>query len=111
MRQKIWPKNQWKFKAMKISERLQGLYAPERFPQQETKVQKPKVLEKEVDLLSGVNKQKADIKDLSLKKVLSTKEINSLNALFGYEQNGKEEIYGANKMRNVHSGMLLDVKG
>ncbi len=96
---------------MKISERLQGLYAPERFNLQETKVDRQKPREKELASLPEAKMPKADIKDISLKMVLSAKEVNSLTALFGYEQNGKEEIYGANKMRNVHSGMLLDVKG
>ena len=96
---------------MKISERLQGLYAPDRISQQEKKVHKPDQQEKKIALLPGAEKHKSDIKDLSLKQVLSIKEINSLTALFGYEQNGRDEIYGANKMSNVHSGMLLDVKG
>lgn len=96
---------------MKISERLQALYAPERFNQQETKVNRPKPRENGIVVLPEASKQNSDIKDVSLYKVLSVKEINSLTALFGYEQNGNEEMYGVNKIRNVHSGMLLDVKG
>jgi len=108
---KIWLKNHWRFRAVKISERLQGLYAPDRFNQQETKVHRPKQQNKEIPSLGESNRKQPDNSDFTLKKVLSIKEVNSLNALFGYEQNGREEIYGANKMRNVHSGMLLDVKG
>ncbi|KAA3617629.1 MAG: hypothetical protein D8M58_01275 [Calditrichaeota bacterium] len=96
---------------MKITERLQGLYAPDRPNQQETKVHKPKLAGKEIKFLQDKNNQKPDIKDFSLKQILSVKEVNSLHALFGYEQNGGDGIYGANKMSNVHSGMLLDVKG
>ncbi len=96
---------------MKISERLQGLYAPDRPNQQETKVHKPKAVEKEIASLPGTKRNISDIDDFLLKKVLSAKEISSLVALFGYDQNGGDEVYGANKMRNVHSGILLDVKG
>ena len=96
---------------MKISERLQGLYTPDRLSQNETKVHKPNQQNNKVAPVAESNKQKLDSNDFSLKKVLSEKEVNSLTALFGYEQNGRQEIYGANKMRNVHAGMLLDVKG
>ncbi len=96
---------------MKISERIQGFYTPDRFSQRGTKILKPDQEEKEISQLSVNKKTNTEMKDISLKRVLSTKEVDSLTALFGYEQSGSSETYGANKMRNIHSGMLLDVKG
>jgi hypothetical protein len=96
---------------MKISNKLESLYRPEAYKQKEPRVQTNGVKENKVLVSIDYGQQKDETNKFSLKKVLSSKEINSLTALFGYEQDGRDELYGRNKISNVHAGMLLDVKG
>lgn len=95
---------------MKIRDGLQNLYKPDLYQNQNPKVRE--ISDETRDIASTPLKSlKAAEPGFSLKKVLSAKELNSLNALFGYEQGGKQGLYGNNRIRNVHAGMLLDVKG
>lgn len=47
----------------------------------------------------------------STKAVFSNQELAALKAFFGYDNQENFNLYGRNKIRNVQSGMLLDVKG
>ena len=96
---------------MKISDGLQGLYKPDIFKHNETRLQLKETDQKNLQVLPDNKVNKPENVSLSVKKVLSSSEINSLTALFGYEQGGRSELYGNNKIGNVHAGMLLDVKG
>lgn len=95
---------------MKITDGLQALYKPDLFNNQNPKVQQKAAQAEEITSISAKQSKMPD-NSFSLKKVLSVKEISSLNALFGFEQGTKDALYGNNKMRNIHAGMLLDVKG
>jgi len=96
---------------MKIINNLEGLYKPETFKQKDTRIQADDAKESNTVAPLEYGQQKTDPGKFSLKKVLSVNEINSLSALFGYEQDGRDALYGRNNIRNVHAGMLLDVKG
>ncbi|MCB0281037.1 MAG: hypothetical protein H6627_11765 [Calditrichae bacterium] len=95
---------------MKITDGLQGLYKPDLFNNQNPKVQQKADQTEELTSIAAKQSKTLD-NSFALKKVLSVKEINSLNALFGFEQGTQNALYGNNKMRNIHAGMLLDVKG
>jgi len=97
---------------MTISERLQGLYKPGAFNAGETKIQRTSQSGGLPQLVNKVmGKKIVQTENLSLAGVLSGKEKNSLQVLFGAGENPSSVIYGVNKLSNVHAGILLDVKG
>ena len=96
---------------MKITNGLQNLYKADAYNQQNAKVEDSKKTNTDVEPQQTKNVQKNNLQDFSIRKVLSAKEISSLNALFGFQQENDNSMYGNHKIRNVHAGMLLDVKG
>jgi hypothetical protein len=96
---------------MKIRDGLQNLYKPDLYNNQNSKIKDASEQAKDIASSSVKHTKNNRDQEFSLKKVLSVKELNSLNALFGFEQGGKESLYGNNRIRNVHAGILLDVKG
>ena len=94
---------------MKITNGLQNLYKADAYNQQNAKVED--LTSTDVEPQQTKNVQKNNLQDFSIRKVLSAKEISSLNALFGFQQENDNSMYGNHKIRNVHAGMLLDVKG
>ena len=54
----------------------------------------------------GSEKQKTEINN-----ILTTKEVEALKALFGNPQEPNQSLYGVSKIKNVRTGLLLDLKG
>jgi hypothetical protein len=50
-------------------------------------------------------------RELQPSDVLTTKELEALKVLFNFDANQELGWYGKNKVQNIHSGFLLDVKG
>ncbi len=96
---------------MRISGGLSDLYGPESYRRQEPKVQtttQEQIVKPE--LHPSGNKTKAG--EIPLRSVLSTRELNTLEAFFGDSHTARQSLYGGHgRPKNVHSGMLLDVKG
>ncbi len=96
---------------MRISGGLSDLYGPESYRRQEPKVQSeaPENKAKPEVLQAG---RRATAEDIPLRSVLSTRELNTLEAFFGDPNTARQTLYGGHgQPKNVHSGMLLDVKG
>lgn len=94
---------------MKITDGLQGLYGADLYKRPEPRVNKDVATTENVLKNQSLKKQENPQTDIL--SVLSNKEVSSLQALFGYETEQNSAVYGANGLRNVHAGMLLDVKG
>lgn len=96
---------------MKISNGLQSLYKPDAYKQTEGRIENHDTKRQQTQNIEIPVLKNDEINNSSLKKVLSSKELSSLNALFGYEHEGRGGLYGLNNLKNVSAGMLLDVKG
>jgi len=96
---------------MRISGGLSDLYGPESYRRQEPKVETtvPERIAKPDTLQAG---RRATAEDIPLRSVLSARELNTLEAFFGDSNTSRQSLYGGHgQPKNVHSGMLLDVKG
>jgi len=91
-----------------------GLYSPEQtYQNQSPKIktdQKPQENDTAIKMTDSYKGQVADREDKNL-KIFSNQELATLKALFGYELDNNNSLYGNNKLHNVQSGILLDVKG
>ncbi len=96
---------------MRISGGLSDLYGAESYRRQEPRVQTatPEHNPKPEALQTG---NRAKPGEIPLRSVLSTRELNTLEAFFGDSNTARQTLYGGHgRPKNVHSGMLLDVKG
>ncbi len=96
---------------MKINQGIPGLYGPQAQKNQYPRVDQRDLTADKYAELNPAGKERQNEAHFSLKKVLSAREVNSLQVLFGYEQNLQQQLYGVNRVRNVNAGMLLDVRG
>ncbi len=97
---------------MKVSSLSWGVTNAEQlYRQQDSRqVQKPANQSPEVERKHS-GPAVAGRENIPTRDLLTSKELEALQVLFGY--NGGEElpVYGTAQIRNVHSGLLLDVKG
>jgi len=96
---------------MKINQGIPGLYGPQTQKNQYPRIEQRDMTADKYAELNPVGRELTNESHFSLKKVLSAREVNSLQVLFGYEQNLQQQLYGTNRIRNVNAGMLLDVRG
>jgi hypothetical protein len=99
---------------MRITTNNIGLYSPDHtYQNHDPKVKTDEKLQTEqnnVKIADTYKGQKAE-NEVSHTKIFSNQELATLKALFGYENKNNQVLYGRNKLHNVHSGILLDVKG
>jgi len=99
---------------MRISTNNIGLYSPDHtYQNHDPKVKAEEKLQTDDKIvkLSDTYKGHRAENEISNTKIFSNQELATLKALFGYENNNNQVLYGSNKLHNVHSGILLDVKG
>lgn len=96
---------------MRISGGISDLYGAESYARQGTKVQSaPAEQARKIDKTQTPEKKVAGT--ISLRGVLSARELKTLEAFFGDPHTNRQSLYGGRGApKNIHSGMLLDVKG
>ncbi len=97
---------------MKVSPRTWSVSNPEQlYRQVETKFNHQAASEKQAPVARIEESNPPQPQKISTKDILSSREIETLKLLFGYEQNETASVYGKSQIKGVHSGYLLDVKG
>lgn len=96
---------------MKISGKVSALYGSNSNQQSTVKALREKAMQKLLPKAGNETKSTIRISGVELKNTLSVKEIDSLGALFGYQDETAGRLYGQNNLKNVHAGMLFDMKG
>lgn len=96
---------------MKIPDKISGLYGANSYPQKKVQGLRDKILQKNMPAANSGKKMNQTAGMMELKKTLSIKEIDSLTALFGYQDETAGRLYGKNNLKNIHAGMLFDMRG
>ncbi len=96
---------------MKISGKVSALYGSNSNQQGTVKALREKAMQKLLPKAGNETKNTIRISGVELKNTLSVREIDSLGALFGYQDETAGRLYGKNNLKNVHAGMLFDMKG
>ncbi len=97
---------------MKVSSLNWGVTNPEQLYRQQDSRQVHKPAPSTPEVAQKLSRSAiASQEKIATQDLLTPKEMEALRVLFGY--NGGEEVpvYGNAPIRNVHSGLLLDVKG
>jgi len=97
---------------MNISSKPLSVHSGEKlYRQLNHKIGKQDEVQKQNNSAQNDQKIKAASNKISIDKILTDKEVNTLRALFDSGNKDEFTLYGKSKIKNVHSGYLMDVKG
>jgi len=97
---------------MNISSKPLSVHSGEKlYRQQNPVIQKQNQIQQQKNTVDKINNLQVTGKTVSVEKVLTSREVDTLNALFFAGKETDSGLYGRSKVQNIHSGYLLDIKG